>query len=82
MAHATLRQLHYFNAPARHGHFGRTAAASAISQPAMSMEIKEPEEAPGGVPLESSARQHALTRLGEEAAKRRKGVHARVNGRM
>jgi LysR family transcriptional regulator, hydrogen peroxide-inducible genes activator len=68
MAHATLRQLRYFNAPARHGHFGRAAEACAISRPAMSMQIKEPEEAPGGVLLEGSARQLALTKFGEGAA--------------
>jgi LysR family transcriptional regulator, hydrogen peroxide-inducible genes activator len=70
MAHVTLRQLRYFNALARHGHFGRAADACAISQPAMSMQIKELEEALGGVLLERSARQVALTNVGEEAAQR------------
>jgi LysR family transcriptional regulator, hydrogen peroxide-inducible genes activator len=41
MTHVTLRQLRYFNALARHGHFGRTAEARAISQPALSMRIKD-----------------------------------------
>jgi LysR family hydrogen peroxide-inducible transcriptional activator len=49
MAHVTLRQLRYFNALARHGHFGRAAEACAISQPAMSMQIEELEDALGGV---------------------------------
>src|ERR1700694_6307020 len=70
MAHVTLRQLRYFNALARHGHFGRAAEACAISQPALSMQIKELEEALGGVLLERSPRQVALTKLGEEAAPR------------
>jgi LysR family hydrogen peroxide-inducible transcriptional activator len=70
MTHVTLRQLRYFNALARHGHFGRAAEACAISQPAMSMQIKELEEALGGVLLERSARQVALTNVGEEAAQR------------
>jgi LysR family hydrogen peroxide-inducible transcriptional activator len=70
MAHVTLRQLRYFNALARHGHFGRAAEACAISQPAMSMQIKELEEALGGVLLERGARQVALTNVGEEAAQR------------
>src|SRR3979490_1329719 len=70
MAHVTLRQLRYFNALARHGHFGRAAEACAISQPALSMQIKELEEALGGVLLERSARQVALTAFGEEAAPR------------
>jgi LysR family hydrogen peroxide-inducible transcriptional activator len=68
MAHVTLRQLRYFNALARHGHFGRAAEACAISQPAMSMQIKELEEALGGVLLERGARQVALTNVGEEAS--------------
>ena len=70
MTQATLRQLRYFNALARHGHFGRAAEACAISQPALSMQIKELEEALGGVLLERSARHVALTRFGEEAAPR------------
>src|SRR5258708_8871193 len=70
MIHVTLRQLRYFNALARHGHFGRAAEACAISQPAMSMQIRELEEALGGALLERSARQVALTNVGEEAAQR------------
>jgi LysR family hydrogen peroxide-inducible transcriptional activator len=70
MINVTLRQLRYFNALARHGHFGRAAQACSISQPAMSMQIKELEEALGGVLLERGARQIALTNVGEEAAQR------------
>jgi LysR family hydrogen peroxide-inducible transcriptional activator len=70
MAQVTLRQLRYFDALARHVHFGRAADACAISQPALSMQIKELEEALGGVLLERSARQVALTKFGEEAAQR------------
>src|ERR1700726_2604315 len=70
MINVTLRQLRYFDALARHGHFGRAAEACAISQPALSMQIKEMEEALGGVLLERSARQVALTKFGEEAAQR------------
>ena len=70
MINLTLRQLRYFDAVARLGHFGRAAEACAISQPALSMQIKEMEEALGGLLLERSARQVALTRLGEELARR------------
>jgi len=70
MIQVTLRQLRYFNALARHGHFGRAAEACAVSQPALSMQIKELEEALGGVLVERRARQVALTKFGEEAARR------------
>ena len=70
MLNVTLRQLRYFDALARHGHFGRAAETCAISQPALSMQIKEMEEALGGMLLERSARQVALTRFGEEIAER------------
>src|SRR4029453_8027361 len=70
MINLTLRQLRYFDALARHGHFGRAAHACSISQPALSMQIKEMEEALGGPLLERSARQIALTRLGEELVER------------
>src|SRR5580698_1455718 len=74
MTQVTLRQLRYFDALARHVHFGRAAEACAISQPALSMQIKELEEALGGVLLERSARQVALTKLGEEAVQRVRGI--------
>jgi LysR family transcriptional regulator, hydrogen peroxide-inducible genes activator len=70
MINLTLRQLRYFDALARHGHFGRAAEACAISQPALSMQIKEMEQALGGLLLERNARQVALTRLGEEVTER------------
>jgi LysR family hydrogen peroxide-inducible transcriptional activator len=70
MINITLRQLRYFDALARHAHFGRAAEACAISQPALSMQIKEMEEALGGVLLERNARQVALTKFGEELAER------------
>jgi LysR family hydrogen peroxide-inducible transcriptional activator len=70
MIQITLRQLRYFDALARHSHFGRAAAACAISQPALSMQIKELEEALGAQLIERGARQVRLTRLGEEAAQR------------
>src|SRR6266436_3758463 len=70
MIQMTLRQLRYFDALARHGHFGRSAESCSISQPALSMQIKEMEEALGGVLLERNARQVALTKFGEGLAER------------
>jgi LysR family transcriptional regulator, hydrogen peroxide-inducible genes activator len=70
MDHVTLKQLRYFDALARHCHFGRAAEASAISQPALSMQIKELEETLGGMLLERGARQVALTRFGEDISQR------------
>jgi LysR family transcriptional regulator, hydrogen peroxide-inducible genes activator len=74
MVNVTLRQLRYFNALARHVHFGRAAEACVISQPALSMQIKELEGALGAVLLERSARQVRLTKFGEEAAERVRNI--------
>src|ERR1700745_3943256 len=70
MINLTLKQLRYFEALAQHGHFGRAADACAISQPALSMQIKEMEEVLGGVLLERGARQVTLTKFGEEIGQR------------
>lgn len=70
MMNITLRQLRYFEALARHSHFGRAADACSISQPALSMQIKELEETLGAVLIERGARQVRLTKFGEEAALR------------
>ena len=70
MKNVTLKQLRYFEALATHGHFGRAANASAISQPALSLQIKELEAALGAPLFERGARQVSLTHLGEEFAQR------------
>src|SRR6201990_1000891 len=70
MINVTMRQLRYFDALARHGHFGRAAEACAISQPALSMQIKELEDARGGTLRKRRAGQVALTRFGEDLARR------------
>jgi LysR family transcriptional regulator, hydrogen peroxide-inducible genes activator len=70
MSQMTVRQLRYFDALAHHSHFGRAATACAISQPALSMQIKELEETLGAVLMERGARQVRLTKFGEEAALR------------
>lgn len=66
----TLKQFRYFEALAREGHFGRAAEACAISQPALSMQIKELEETLGAELFERSARQLRLTGFGEAFALR------------
>jgi len=66
----SLRQLRYFTALADHGHFGRAAEACAISQPALSVQIRELEAALGQVLFERGARQVRLTRFGEDFANR------------
>lgn len=68
MDNFTLRQLRYFEALAQHGHFGRAAEACAISQPALSVQIKELEETLGAALFERSARQVRLTGFGEDVA--------------
>ena len=74
MIQVTLRQLRYFDALARHAHFGRAAAACAISQPALSMQIKELEDELGAVLIDRGARQVRLTGFGEDAAQRARDI--------
>jgi len=74
MANLTLRQLRYFDALARHGHFGRAAEACAISQPALSVQIREMEAGLGLALFERTARQVRLTAFGEDFARRVTGI--------
>ena len=67
MNNITLRQLRYFDALARNTHFGRAAEACGVTQPALSMQIKELEEVLGAALIERSLRQVQLTRFGEDA---------------
>ncbi|WP_298815708.1 hydrogen peroxide-inducible genes activator [uncultured Roseibium sp.] len=74
MINITLKQLRYFEALARHGHFGRAAEACAISQPALSMQIKEMEDVLGATLFERGARQVRLTHFGEVAVERARDI--------
>ncbi|HWJ74389.1 MAG TPA: LysR substrate-binding domain-containing protein [Kaistia sp.] len=66
----TLRQLRYFDALARHLHFGRAADECGISQPALSQQIQEMEATLSLPLIERGARRLALTPKGEEIARR------------
>jgi LysR family transcriptional regulator, hydrogen peroxide-inducible genes activator len=70
----TIRHLRYVDALARTGHFGRAAALCAISQPALSIQIKELEAMLGAKLFERSARQVRLTSLGEAFALRARDI--------
>jgi len=70
MTQLTLKQLRYFEALAREGHFGRAAESCSISQPALSMQIRELEETVGSELFERSARQIRLTSFGEAFSQR------------
>lgn len=70
MTNLTLKQFRYFEALARQGHFGRAADVCTISQPALSMQIKELEETLGTELFERGARQVRLTSFGEAFALR------------
>jgi len=70
MVNLTLKQLRYFEALARHGHFGHAADASSVSQPALSMQIRDLEDALGTPLFERAARQVRLTGFGEAFAVR------------
>lgn len=70
MSAISLRQLRYFEAVARHGHFGQAAAECAVSQPALSMQIRDLERTLGRQLLERRPGEAVLTPLGAEIAAR------------
>lgn len=72
----STRQLRYFEALARHRHFGRAAEDCAVTQPALSMQIREMEAQLGVRLLERGRGGVRLTPAGEEAAVRARGVLA------
>ncbi len=66
----TLRQLRYLTSLARHRHFGRAAEDCAISQPALSMQVRELEREIGAELVERRPGEIALTDIGGEVAER------------
>ncbi len=79
MARITLKHLRYFEALARHRHFGRAAEAVSISQPALSLQMKELEDILGAPLLERGPRQISLTELGEDFTFRARDILCRVD---
>lgn len=74
MISMTLKQLRYVDALARQGHFGRAADTCAISQPALSMQIRDLEAALGTALFERGAREVRLTEFGETFVDRARAI--------
>jgi LysR family transcriptional regulator, hydrogen peroxide-inducible genes activator len=70
----TLRQLRYLSALAKHGHFGRAAEACAVTQPALSMQIRDLESTLGVAVVERRPGDVILTDVGREIARRGEDV--------
>jgi len=74
----SLRQFRYLESLAENRHFGRAAEACAVSQPALSMQIKELEDELKLSLVERRKSGVALTEKGEEVAKRARTILASV----
>jgi LysR family hydrogen peroxide-inducible transcriptional activator len=72
----SLRQLRYFASLARHRHFGRAADDCAVTQPALSMQIRELEREIGADLVERRPGEVALTATGSEVAQRAERILA------
>ena len=66
MKNLTFKHLRYFDALARYQHFGRAAEACSISQPALSLQVKELEAVFGTTLVERSAPRIRLTTVGKD----------------
>lgn len=64
----TVKQLQYFNALVEHGHFGRAAEASFVSQSAFSTAIQDLENTLGTQLVDRTNRQVTITDTGQEVA--------------
>lgn len=74
-----LRDLQYLVAVADHGHFGRAADASFVSQPTLSMQLKKLEKELGVLLVERGPRQVVLTDAGRQVVERAKVILGEVD---
>jgi len=72
----TLKQLRYLSALATHRHFGRAAEACSVTQPALSMQIRDLEKDFGVDLVERRPGEVILTETGAEVARRAERVLA------
>ena len=73
-----LRDLKYLVALADHKHFGRAAAASFVSQPTLSTQIRKLEEELGVALVERAPRKVMLTPAGRDVADRARRIVADI----
>lgn len=73
-----LRDLRYLIALADHRHFGRAAAASHVSQPTLSTQIRKLEDELGVPLVERAPRRVMLTEAGEDIVQRARRVLADI----
>jgi LysR family hydrogen peroxide-inducible transcriptional activator len=78
----TLRQLRYLAALQSHKHFGRAAAACAVTQPALSMQVRELEHVLGTELVERRPGEVAFTEIGTEVVRRAEQVLAATRDLM
>jgi LysR family hydrogen peroxide-inducible transcriptional activator len=74
----TLRQLRFLTALAEERHFGRAAAAVSVSQPALSVQIRELEAALGARLIERGPRGVVVTPTGREVLARARRILGEV----
>ena len=74
MTKITLRQLRYFEALAQHRHFGMASNVCAVTQPALSMQIRDFEGALGVSLFEKGTHPIQLTPLGRMIAAKSKAI--------
>ncbi|MGE5162893.1 MAG: LysR substrate-binding domain-containing protein [Sphingobacteriales bacterium] len=72
----TLRQLRYLTSLARYRHFGRAAEDCSVSQPALSMQVRELEREIGAELVERRPHEIAFTATGVEVAERAERILA------
>ena len=72
----TLRQLRYLSALAKHRHFGRAAEDCAVTQPALSMQVRELEREIGAELVERRPNEIVLTDIGLDVARRAEHILA------
>lgn len=78
MMHLTFRQLQIFDAVARHLSYSRAADELHLTQPAVSMQMRELEDNVGLAMLEQIGKKNFLTHAGEELQRRSRDILVRL----
>ena len=77
--HLTLRQLKVFETVARHLNYTRAARELFLTQPAVSMQVRQLEEALGVPLFEQLGKRIHLTEAGREALTYARAIHLQLD---